>query len=124
MEKVKSKVGGKRVGAGRKKGSIASKGINLDKLINANVSFPKIVRQLQEQALEGDFKSQQLLLAYGFGKPKEMQIVITEDVTNKPIKGAWLVKGEDGSIGYIDNNFNGGSKVIEDAEIIEDEDGE
>ena len=112
--------GGKREGAGRKKGSIAGKNINLDRLINANVSFPKIVRQLQSQALEGCFKSQQLLLAYGFGKPKEMQIVITEDVTNKPIKGAWLVKDADGKVGYIGNEFNGGSKDIEDAEIIEE----
>ena len=116
---MKSNRGGKRAGAGRKKGSISRKTINLDRLIDANVSFPKIVRQLQAQALDGCIKSQTLLLAYGFGKPVERQVVVTKDST-ETIKGAWLIKDADGKVGYIDNSNNGGSSDIEDAEIIED----
>lgn len=119
MSVKKENRGGRRNGAGRKKGVKSLKSQNLQVLLDQDVSFPKIVRQLQEQALDGCFKSQQLLLAYGFGKPVELQIVQTQD-TDKPIKGAWLVKGIDGSVGYIDNSNNGGSKNIDDAEIIEE----
>ena len=119
MNIKKENRGGKRAGAGKPKGVKNLKSRNLQILLDQDVSFPKIVKQLQNQALDGCFKSQQLLLAYGFGKPVELQIVQTQDA-DKTIKGAWLVKDGDGKVGYIDNNHNGGSKEIEDAEIIEE----
>ena len=78
--------GGKRPGAGRKKGGINQEKLDIQQLIRETVDFREIIAAMLEKAKSGSERAATLLLEYGYGKPVEIKKQESGDTFSVEIK--------------------------------------
>jgi hypothetical protein len=69
---------------GRPRGSRNKSTAEIKDILAANVSFEALVQKLYAMALKGNVKAAELLLGYGYGRPKGSEELRIEGLLDRP----------------------------------------